>query len=134
MKQFFDDPRGSELFPTLDSFVGYWQIRMAEFCKEMTISTTRSRTHQFQVMPFGLVNALLTFQRTMNVVTQDPPFVRVYIDEAVILSISMEEHVGHIRKVLQRLSDRGLKIEFWRRHSARFKMPLLGHVVSSDDV
>jgi len=58
-------------------------------------------------MPFGLVNAPTTFQAMMNEILQeflDQGFV-VYIDDILIYSQTLEEHIILVRKVLQRLGE-----------------------------
>ena len=60
-------------------------------------------------MPFGLVNAPATFQRLMQKVLiglnpdEGPDFVEVYIDDVLVFSCTMEDHVKHLRQVLERL-------------------------------
>lgn len=66
IQEIFDDFAGSEIFSTLDFFRGYWQILMCKFYKEKTTFVCRFGTFQFEVMPFGLMNAPSTFQRLMN--------------------------------------------------------------------
>ncbi len=52
------------------------------------------RIYQFQVMPFGLVNASATFQRLMNDVLRDylRKFCLVYLDNIIIYSKSLQDH------------------------------------------
>ena len=55
-------------------------------------------------MPFGLKNAPPTFQRYMSLVLHDcVGFCEVYIDDIIIYSMTMDEHLQHLRIVLQTL-------------------------------
>lgn len=89
---------------------------MADCCKEKTAFTMCWGSYQFEVMPFGLMNALSTFQRTMDVVGQTLPSVRAYIYDAAVFSRSMAKCLGHIREVTQRLKDRSLKVKLSISH------------------
>ena len=121
-------------FTMLDLFSGYWQVKMEETSKEMSSFVTRYGTYQFEVMPFGLMNAPATFQRMRDFVLQDIFFARVYIDEVVIFSKTLEEHVTHLKEVIRRISDNGLKIKLSKFFFAQPKINLLGHVVDEKGV
>lgn len=76
IQEIFDELSGGAVFTTLDFFSGYWQIRMSEDCKEKTTFVCRYGTYQFEVMPFGLMNAPSTFQRMMDGLLGHLPFVK----------------------------------------------------------
>jgi hypothetical protein len=85
-------------------------------------------------MSFRLTNAPAFFMNLMNNVFMDylDKFVVVFIDDILIYSQSEEEHVDHLRKVLQRLREHQLyaklsKCEFWI-HEGLF----LGHIINID--
>jgi hypothetical protein len=85
-------------------------------------------------MSFGLKNAPAFFMYLVNSVFMDylDKFVVVFIDDILIYSQSEEEHVEHLKMVLQRLQEHQLyaklsKCEFWI-HEVLF----LGHIINQD--
>jgi len=61
-------------------------------------------------------------------------FVVVFIDDILVYSRTKEEHVDHLRTVLQTLADHQLydklkKCDFWME-----KVHFLGHVISAEGV
>ena len=59
---------GSKWFTTLDLASGYWQVELRPKDKEKKAFCTRDGHFEFNVMPFGLCNAPVTFQRLMDLV------------------------------------------------------------------
>lgn len=99
----------SEFFITMDLFSGYCQIPMAEDSKEMTTFTRKFGTFSWELTSFGLMNAPATFQLLTSSLIADLPFVRVYIDGGVVLSKTLQEHVGHDSQIIQRLAEAHLR-------------------------
>ncbi|KAJ1192684.1 hypothetical protein NDU88_001990 [Pleurodeles waltl] len=63
-------------------------------------------------MPFGLKNAPATFQRLVNgVLAGNDPYSAAYLDEIAVYSSSWEEHLLHLKEVLQALRQAGLTIK-----------------------
>ena len=94
----------TEFITTLDLKSGYWQIPKDENDKEKTAFTLHRSLYEYNVMPFGLTNAPGTFQELMSIVLQDPGnFAMVYLDDKVICSSSVTEHIRHIQMVFCRL-------------------------------
>ena len=64
-------------------------------------------------MPFGLNNALVTFQRLMNKVLRQyiGKFVQVYLDDVIIYSNNLTEHKKHIKAVLEKIREANLKLK-----------------------
>jgi len=125
----------SQYFSTLDLAAGYWQIKVDEESKEKTAFTTQQGLFEFKVMPFGLTNAPAVFQRLMLKVLsglnpdEGPDFVEVYIDDVLIFSRTMQEHLNHLRQVLERLRRAGLKLKPSKCHFIRQSVEYLGHVI-----
>jgi hypothetical protein len=67
---------------------------------------------EWVTMPFGLYNAPATFQRIMNDILREflHKFVNVYLDDVCIFSRTLEEHMEHLRQILQRFKEESLKL------------------------
>ena len=89
---------------------------------------------KFLVMSFGLTNAPVAFMDLMNRVFKDylESFVMVFIDDILVNSKSQDEHMDHLRVVMQilkehQLFDKYSKCHFWLRSVA-----FLGHIISNE--
>lgn len=65
---------------------------------------------EYLVMPFGLNNAPAVFQALVNDVLRDflNSFIFVYLDDIMIISHSLSEHISHVHLVMQRLLENRL--------------------------
>jgi hypothetical protein len=61
--QVLDSLSGKNFFSFLDGFSGYKQIKIAPQDQDKTTFTSPWGTFAYRVLPFGLCNALATFQR-----------------------------------------------------------------------
>ncbi len=103
----------SKWFTVIDLASAYWQIQLRKKDRPKTAFLTRSGQYQFKVMPFGLNNALATFQRLMNKVLRRyiEKFVQVYLDNMIIYSNNLDEHKRHIKVVLKKIRKVNLKLK-----------------------
>jgi hypothetical protein len=99
-----------------------------------TTFITKYGLYEFTVMSFGLTNAPAFFMNLMSSVFMDfhDKFVVVFIDDILIYSQSEEEHVNHLKMVLQRLREHQLyaklsKCEFWIN-----EVLFLGHIINKE--
>src|SRR6266542_1135041 len=82
-------------------------------------------------MPFGLKGASATFQCLMTKVLGPYlyDFVMVYLDDIIIFSQTMDEHLQHMRKVLVALRQAGLKLKLEKCEFAKKQLKYLGFII-----
>ena len=85
-------------------------------------------------MPFGLRNAAQTFQRFMDDILRDLPFVYVYINDILVASPDDSTHRQHLHTVLGRLSSNGISINPRKCQFVQASIEFLGHHISSDGI
>ena len=112
--ELIDQLDGSRVYSKIDLRSGYNQLRVRENDVSKTAFRTRYGHYEFLVMPFGLTNAPAAFMDLMNRVFSPylDKFVMVFIDDILVYSSSLEEHVEHLRTVLQILRVRQLYAKF----------------------
>ncbi|GJX18295.1 putative reverse transcriptase domain-containing protein [Tanacetum coccineum] len=116
----FDQLQGLSVYSKIDLRSGYHQLRVRDKDIPKTAFRTRYEHYKFQVMPFGLTNAPAVFMDLMNRVCKPylDKFVIVFIDDILIYSRNKEEHVNHLRIILELLRKEKLyakfsKCDFW---------------------
>ena len=91
---------------------------------------------QCEHMPFGLCNALATFQCLMTNCLGELNYLTclVYLDDIVIYLSTQEEHIKRLQSVLEWFRLHGLKLKPSKCEFFQEKIKYLGHSVSSKGV
>jgi hypothetical protein len=107
IEDLFDQLRGASVFSKIDLRSGYHQLRIWPSDIPKTTFITKYGLYEYTIMSFGLTNALAFFMNLMNSAFMDylDKFVVVFIDDILIYSQSEEEHVDHLKMLLQRLRE-----------------------------
>ncbi len=131
IEEALDAPGKAKYFSCLDLTSGNLQVKMAEEDRQKTAFTTPMGLFEFNRMPFGLMNAPATFQRLMSTVFTGMQFesVLLYLDDVIIFSETVQEHISRLTQVFERLRQHNLKIKPSKCHFIKRSVQYLGHIV-----
>jgi hypothetical protein len=131
-----DQLRGAAVFSSADLSSGFWQIRIKDEDVPKTAFKTPQGLYQWRVLPMGLANSPSTFQMTMQRVLGHlmNKCVLIYLDDLLIFSETLEQHVEHVRSVLCALRGAKLYLNADKCHWGQSEVEFLGHVVTQGGV
>jgi len=131
-----DAMSGSVWFSTFDPRSGFHQVAMSEADADKTAFITRRGMYHFKIMPLGLCNAVATFQRLMDLVLNglNLEICLTYLDDIILFSRNLDEHLHRLEMLLQRLGEVNLKLKPSKCVLLQKEVNFLGHVVSAKGV
>jgi hypothetical protein len=134
--EFLDEIAGAQYFTTIDLASGFHQIRMLPQDEAKIAFKTQHGHFQFRVMPFGLTNAPASFQCLMNAIFAKymRKFMLIFMDNILIFSKSLEDHLEHLKLVFQTPLEHKLCIKFSKCTFAQQQITYLGHIISKEGV
>ena len=127
---------GATHFSTMDLASAYNQVEVDPADRHKTAFTTPMGLFEYTRMPYGLSNAPATFQRLMQIVFRENLLqtLIVYLDDIIVYSKSIDEHLSRLRTVLSKLRQHGLKLEPKKCQFFCQRVTYLGHIVTADGV
>ena len=127
---------GVKKYIKLDILDTYNMICICKVDEWKTAFRTRYENFEYTVMPFGLINASVTFQSYINSTLRDylDVFYIAYLDNILIYLDNDEDHTKHVRKVLTRLEQHRLYVKLSKCKFHTRKVGFLGFVVTSKGV
>lgn len=128
--------RSAQYFTKLDFRSAYNLIRIRQGDEWKTGFSTINGHYEYLVMPFGLANSPSVFQAFINEVFRDMlnQWVIIYIDDILIYSNSLSEHIQHVRAVLKRLIQNQLYAKISKFEFHQSCISFLGYIISPEGV
>nr|GEU79948.1 reverse transcriptase domain-containing protein [Tanacetum cinerariifolium] len=136
MDQMLERLAGNEYYCFLDGFSGYFQMPINPKDHEKTTFTCPYRTFAYKRMPFGLCNALGTFQRCMMAIFHDmiEQTMEVFMDDFSVFGDSFSTCLTNLEKMLKRYEDTKLALNWEKSHFMVKEGIVLGHKISKKGI
>lgn len=102
---------GAKIFSKFDLKSGFHQVSMEEESIPWTTFLVPGGLYEWLVMPFGLKNAPVVFQRKMDTFFMGTEsFIAIYIDDILVFSKNEKEHAKHLELMLKICEENGLAL------------------------
>ena len=129
----------AKFFTTLDLGSAFWQVPLRKKDREKTGFACELGLYQWKRMPFGLCNATATFQRLMaqaltRVTKKYGNLVMCYVDDVVIATPTLEDHIDRLDEVFGCMKRAGLKCKPSKSEILRDSIKYLGRMVDRHGV
>ena len=129
----------AKIFTSIDLAWAFWQIPLKKRDRRKTAFACELGLFEWRRMPFGLCNASATFQRSITRALQKiqqrhGSVVMAYIDDIVIATETIEDHLERIREVFECLREAGFKMRAEKCDFMRTETKYLGRVVSTEGI
>ena len=106
-----DALNGSKYFSSLDLASAYLQLPLDDLSKEKTAFISTKGLFEYNVLPFGLSNAVSVFQRTFQAVLEGLSNTKIYLDNILCHSVEFDQHLVHLEGIFKRLEEANLKLK-----------------------
>ena len=111
VEDIFSKLNGTTYFTTLDLRAGYHHVPLDKPSIPKTAFNSPFGKYKYVKVPFGLAQAPAYFQELMTGILKDFNFVIAFLDDIIIFSKTLQEHLSHIRKVFKKLQSAKLAMK-----------------------
>ena len=127
---------GAKWFTIIDLTQSFLQVPLKESCRKFTAFLHRGKQYRFTRTPFGLASSSAALARALDKVFGEglSNCVSFYVDDAVVFSDTIEQHIVDVGKVLNKLKDSGFTIKPGKLQLGRKQVEFLGYIISEDGV
>ncbi|UYV65143.1 K02A2.6-like, partial [Cordylochernes scorpioides] len=121
-------------FSKLDLRNAYLQLEVDPGTRPLLTINTHKGLFRFKRMPFGLANAPSYFQSVMDRVLSGIGGVICYIDDVLIATASIEEHLALLKTIFARLEKYNIKLKKEKCLFLQKEIEYLGHLVTEEGI
>lgn len=127
--------RDCKWFSVLDINSAFWSIPLRKKDRYKTAFVTQTGHYNWKCLPFGLKTSPAIFQRILrNVLKRNDldDFCVNYIDDILVFSKTFDEHLEHLKSLLEAISKEGFKLSLSKCNMAKNKVKYLGHIIENN--
>ena len=126
--------RGKKLHSKFDCKSSFYQIKMAEDSKPLTVFCTPHGHYEWNVLPFGLKNAPKYSKEKCMIYLKKYDFIHVYVDDMLISSKYIDQHVKHLEKFINLCISNGIGLSKKKTIIGEPKIDFVGLIIDYEGI
>lgn len=130
MDDLFTKIANCKVFCILDLSGAYLQLAVKESSQQLLTVNTQKGLFKFTRLPFGVSVAPAEFQKVMDEILKAVDKVGCYLDDVLVGGQDLEECENNLIKVLEKLENHNIRINFGKCRWFQKEVQYLGHVIS----
>src|SRR3989338_8897976 len=128
MEDIFARLSGFEVYSVIDIADAFPSMKLNRRSRRFFRFSWNGRRYEFIGAPFGLMFLTTQFQHLMmTIFKNETDFVMIFVDDIIVFSKSVEEHIVHLRRVITKLTAENLKTREIKGQFGFTDVYLLGH-------
>ena len=134
VEDIFTQLNSAKYFSIIGLWAGYYHIPLDESSIPKTAFTLPFGKYEYNKVPFGLTQAPVNFQELMTWILKDFNFTITYLDDIIIFSRTVEEHLDDIKEFFEKLRSTHLSMKLSKCHFFTKEIQYLGHIHSTKGI
>ena len=131
-----DKLSGSKVFTALDAASAYHTIKVTEKTRPYLAFNSPFGLYEFARMPFGPKSAPAVYSRFIELCLSKirSPWILAYLDDIIIHTHTLEEHLEEVRKTLEMHRDAGIKLRASKCEFFKEEINYLGYHITAEGI
>ncbi|XP_059217666.1 uncharacterized protein K02A2.6-like [Stomoxys calcitrans] len=133
-EEILSDCHNASIFSHLDLSDAYLQVEVEDDSKELLTINTHKGLYRFNRLTPGIKSAPGAFQRIMDQLCSGIEGAKAYIDDIMLASKSISDHITNLNLLLQRIQEFGFKLKFEKCQFFKNQITYLGQVIDREGI
>ena len=127
---------GARYFSSIDLSSSFWQIELAEECRDFTAFIHRGRQYRFCRTPFGISSSSAALIRALSEIfsREIDTYAAIFVDDFCIMDHDYDTHIEHLGYILGRLKEYGFSAKAEKTQLIQHEIQFLGFVISEQGI
>lgn len=127
---------GIKIMSSIDLKNSFWQVKLARTSRDFTGFMYRGKVYRHAVVPFGLKTSSAGLARALDTVlsAEVKKFTLIYVDDCLVISKSIDEHLTHLKLLLENFRKVNITVNFKKSQLFREEINYLGFRISTTGI